>query len=103
MIGLFSADLPDEFGVFALRYQTQLIGFLLSLLAFIAIFWLFKRAKPSVMFWSALLLISIAHLIPGLLRGDPTLMLGPVRIDLLIDSLLITVSLLMLQYSARQE
>lgn len=103
VIGLFSADLPDEFGVFALRYQTQLIGFLLSLLAFITIFWLFKRAKPSVMFWSALLLISIAHLIPGLLRGDPTLVLGPVRIDLLIDSLLIAVSFLMLQYSARQE
>jgi phosphatidylglycerol:prolipoprotein diacylglycerol transferase len=102
VIGPFSADLPGKFGVFALRYQTQLIGFLLSLAAFFAILWLFKRAKPPLLFWTTLLLISIAHLIPGLFRGDPIRILGVVYLDVFLDGMLIAVSLLMLQYSARQ-
>ena len=102
VIGPLSADLPDEFGVFALRYQTQLAGLLLSVAAFIAILWLFKRIGPAAAFWSALLLVSIAHLIPGLLRGDPVLMIGSIRLDSLIDGLLIAGSILMLQYSIRQ-
>jgi len=103
MIGFFSADLPDEYGVFALRYQTQLIGMLLSFAAFIAILWLFKRTKSSTLFWSALILISTAHLVPDLVRGDPTWMFGGIRLDSLLDGLLIAVSLLMLQYSVRKE
>jgi phosphatidylglycerol:prolipoprotein diacylglycerol transferase len=102
VIGPLSADLPDEFGVFALRYQTQLTGLLLSLAAFIAILWLFKRIRLAAAFWSALLLVSIAHLIPGLLRGDPVLMIGSLRLDGLIDGMLIAGSILMLQYSMRQ-
>lgn len=102
VIGPLSADLPDEFGVFALRYQTQLIGLLLSLAAFIAILWLFKRIRPAAAFWSALLLVSIAHLIPGLLRGDPVLMIRSVRLDGLLDGMLIAGSILMLQYSIRR-
>jgi len=103
VIGTFAADLPDGYGVFALRYQTQLIGMLLSLAAFIAILWLFKRAKPAVLFWAALLLISTAHLVPDLLRGDPAWMLGGMRLDSLFDGLMIAVSLLMLQYFVRKE
>ena len=102
VIGPLAADLPDEFGVFALRYQTQLIGFLLSLAAFVSILWLFKRIRPAATFWSAMLLISVAHLIPGLLRGDPVPTLGSIRLDVFFDGLLIAASFLMLQYSTRR-
>jgi phosphatidylglycerol:prolipoprotein diacylglycerol transferase len=97
----FAADLPDKFGIFAVRYQTQLIGFLLSLAAFLIILWLFKRTRPEVLFWSALLLLSTAHLLPVFLRGDPVSMAMNLRLDLIIDGLLIAVSLLMLQYKWR--
>jgi phosphatidylglycerol:prolipoprotein diacylglycerol transferase len=103
VIGPFSADLPGEFGIFALRYQTQLIGFVLALAAFFTILWLFKRLKPPLLFWTTLLLISIAHLVPGLFRGDPMPILGTFRLDLVFDGMLIAISLLMLQYSARQK
>jgi phosphatidylglycerol:prolipoprotein diacylglycerol transferase len=102
VIGPFSADLPDEFGIFALRYQTQLIGFLLSLAAFFTTLWLFKRVKPPRLFWSTLLLITIAHLISGLFRGDTIFIFESVQLDVLIDGFLIAISLLMLQYSQRQ-
>ncbi|MFN2193223.1 MAG: prolipoprotein diacylglyceryl transferase [Candidatus Promineifilaceae bacterium] len=102
MIGPFSADLADEYGVFALRYQTQLIGLLLSFAAFMVILWLYKRLKPPVLFWSALFLISAAHLVPDLLRGDPAMMFGALRLDSLLDGILIANSLLMLQYYVRK-
>lgn len=101
VIGPFSADLPDEFGVFALRYQTQLLGLLLSLSAFAAILWLFRRASAPVIFWTGLLLLSAAQLIPTLYRGDPVYTIGAIRLDVLVDMILIAVSLLMLQYSRR--
>ncbi|MCP4358743.1 MAG: hypothetical protein GY796_12055, partial [Chloroflexi bacterium] len=36
-LGPLAADLPDEFGVFAVRYQTQLLGIILSLGVFTAV------------------------------------------------------------------
>lgn len=103
VIGPLSADLPDEFGVFALRYQTQLIGLLLSLTVFIVLLGMFNRLKPAAMTWFSLLLLSAAHVAAGLLRGDTVFMAGELRLDTLLDGLLITVSLLMLQYSRRQQ
>lgn len=103
VIGPLAADLPDGFGIFALRYQTQLIGFLLSLASFLILVWLFNRVTPAALFWTALLLISASHLIPGLLRGDPSLMVRSVRVDVLIDISLIAISLLMLQYTVRHK
>jgi phosphatidylglycerol:prolipoprotein diacylglycerol transferase len=103
VIGFFSADLADEYGVYALRYQTQLIGMLLAFMAFIAILWLFNRLRPSALFWSALLLISTTHLIPDLLRGDPTFTVGMIQLGLLLGGLLIAISLVMLQYHVRAE
>ncbi len=101
-IGPFSADLPDEFGVFALRYQTQLIGLVLSIVVFASVLGMYKRLQPAVMFWFSMLLISTAHLAPGLLRGDAVPMTGNLRVDLLLDGIMIAGSLLMLQYSRRQ-
>ncbi len=102
VIGPLSADLPDEFGVFALRYQTQLIGLLLSIVAFVLILQLFRRFSAPATFWSALLLLSTAHVIPGFLRGDPPYGIGLLRLDVLFDLILIAMSLLMLQYKRRK-
>jgi phosphatidylglycerol:prolipoprotein diacylglycerol transferase len=102
-IGPVAADLPDEFGVFALRFQTQLIGLALALLAFFIILWLARRLSAAALFWSTLALVSLAHLLPGLMRGDPALMAGPLRVDVLLDGLLFLGALLMLQYSARRD
>ncbi len=102
IMGFWSADLPDEFGVFALRYQTQLIGLLLSLAAFLTILWLFSRVPPATLVWSTLLLLSIAHLVPSIYRGDPIPAAGPLRMDLILDALLIIISSLMLQSAIRR-
>lgn len=104
--GPLAADLPDEFGVFALRYQTQLAGFFLALGAFLLILWLFKRLAPPALFWSALLSLSVAHLLPSFYRGDPLPALGPLRVDILLDLLLAAaalVALLMVQYRSNQQ
>ncbi len=100
-LGPLAADLPDEFGVFALRYQTQLIGLALSLLTFAIVLWLFEHAKPAVTFWFFLFLISAVHFLTGFLRGDLLPGSAGIRLDQLLDGILIGGSLLMLQYSRR--
>ncbi|MFN2137412.1 MAG: prolipoprotein diacylglyceryl transferase family protein [Candidatus Promineifilaceae bacterium] len=105
IIGPLAADLPDTFGVFALRFRTQLAGLLLSVIAFGLILWLSPRLPDAQLFCSALLLLSLAHLLPGLYRGDPLLSIGRIRLDLLLDALLVlsaVSALTVLQYSARR-
>ena len=67
----FAADLPDEFGVFALRYQTQLLGFLLSLAAFLHLVWLLS-GRPAGSLCSGRAPPDFRQPIcfPALLRGD---------------------------------
>jgi phosphatidylglycerol:prolipoprotein diacylglycerol transferase len=98
VLGMLSADLPDDFGVYAIRYQTQLAGILLALLIFIFILWYQKDHPHSYVFWLALAMISMTHLLTSLLRGDPTLIMGHLRLDTLINALLVAISLLLLQY-----
>jgi phosphatidylglycerol:prolipoprotein diacylglycerol transferase len=92
--GLLAADLPDSFGVYGLRYQTQLMGFLLCLLVLVIIVSLRGRLKATVLFWSTLLSISTVHLIITLFRGDPAPVIGQIRLDALVDSALVISSLL---------
>lgn len=102
VMGALASDLPDEFGVFALRYQTQLIGLTFALLVTLLLLWLARRLSAPALFWAALALVSLAHVLPGFLRGDPALMIGPVRLDVLVDLLVLFVgALVMLQYSAQ--
>src|SRR5690606_34835067 len=49
-LGLLTADLPDNLGVFAVRYRTQLFGFLGSLAVFALSLWAFRRARPVLLF-----------------------------------------------------
>jgi prolipoprotein diacylglyceryltransferase len=87
-----AADLPDGFGIYAVRYQTQFIGILSSLL----IFTLTLRFRWN--FWRFLLWISLAHLGIGLLRADAVYLVQGIRIDNIINALLALACWMLLQY-----
>ncbi len=99
--GLLSASLPDDFGVFAVRYQTQLIGFALSLLLLPFLLWLRNRRTAAWQFWFALLTLSTIHGIVGLLRGDPMPQFLNWRVDVWLDFTLALFALIALLSSAR--
>lgn len=87
--GLMSAVLPDEFGVMDLRYRTQLLGLIVSLLVLILALILWRRRKFYLLAWITLLLLSIGRLIITLFRGDRIPMINSIRIDTVAESLLI--------------
>lgn len=92
-IGPLAADLPDSFGVFGLRYQTQLMGLILSILTFVLIIVARRRLRPVTLFFLTLLFLSAGRVVVSLFRGDAILMIGPVRLDTLVDGGLILLSL----------
>jgi len=91
---IFVGDLPDNFGIFAIRYQTQWLG----LLFFLLVFLLAYRSKIS--FWHTLLLISLGRIGIDFLRGDLVYQVGQFRIDIVLDIVLALLSLILLQYAA---
>lgn len=95
-----AADLPDPYGLFELRYQTQLLGLAASLLTLLIVGgalrrWL-VRVPASGLFPLALACLSLAHLLISLLRGDPAPQAGGLRLDTLLYALCAIVS--MIQY-----
>lgn len=103
-IGLLSADLPDSYGVFAVRYQTQMMGLAFSLLAVAALWWARRRGlSDGRLFWLALLLLSWGRALVGVLRGDEMVMLGAVRVDVLLDAALAGMALVLLVVGAVRE
>lgn len=97
--GLFAADLPDNFGVMAVRYQTQAAGFMLSaLVAGPAAWFLSKRplSKPASgrLFWLTLVALTVVHAFVGLFRGDPGPLLFGIRVDVAVDVGLIAAGLI---------
>lgn len=83
--GPLAANLPDDMGVFAVRYRTQLFGMVASLAVFAVALWAFRRARPALLFWGVLAGLSLARAAVALGRGDPAPVLGGHRLDLLID------------------
>jgi prolipoprotein diacylglyceryltransferase len=104
-VGPLAADLPDPFGVFDIRYQTQLAGVLLSLAAAGVVFALQRRRGWEAggrWFWACLLLMSAVHGASSLLRGDPMPQIGPLRADVLLDLLLGGIALLLALWPPRR-
>lgn len=95
---LLLADLPDNFGVYALRYQTQLWGLISSLVVWVIVLALARRRPPGRLLWLALAGVSIGRLLISLGRGDPSLMVGSFRLDTCLDASLAILSVLLLQY-----
>ncbi|MEM7118527.1 MAG: prolipoprotein diacylglyceryl transferase family protein, partial [Chloroflexota bacterium] len=94
-LGLLAADLSDDFGVTAVRYQTQALGILFSLLIFAIAWW-----KPS--FWLTLALLSLLHAGLTFLRGDPMLQLGTWRLDTLLSLAIALIALFLLKYQRQR-
>ena len=95
-IGPLAGDLPDSYGIFAVRYQTQLLGVVFSLLALGVLWQARQRLSPAGLFWLGLALISGGRFVITLLRGDPAPVLGTIRVDTLVEAILALVALVML-------
>lgn len=75
--GLLAADLPDNYGVFDLRYQTQLLGMGLSLLVLLlSIYARRRKMPPRNSFWLTLLLLAGTNLLLWPWRGDQITIVG---------------------------
>ena len=97
-LGLLAANLPDTFGVFAVRYQTQLLGMLLNLAAFGLLLWRQRRWGDGRLFAITLLTANLIHLGLTFLRGDAVPTLAGWRLDSWLALLFATVGLFLLQY-----
>ncbi|MFQ5401731.1 MAG: prolipoprotein diacylglyceryl transferase family protein [Anaerolineae bacterium] len=98
-LGLFAAGLPDNYGLFAVRYQTQMLGLTLSLLVLLLVLWRRPRARAGALFGWTLLGLSTGHALVSLWRGDVVPLVGPVRIDTILDLALAITALMWLQYT----
>jgi len=87
--GFLVADLPDSFGVFALRYSTQLLALVLCLLIFTLTLAIRQYRRIHWLPWLTLLLLSAGRLVVSLLRGDSVPILGSIRMDTIAEGLLI--------------
>jgi phosphatidylglycerol:prolipoprotein diacylglycerol transferase len=91
--GPLAADLPDSFGVFGLRYQTQWMGLIFCIFTLLLIFIVWRRLRPITLFFLTLLFLSAGRLIVSLFRGDAIPMIGQYRLDTLVDAGLILLSM----------
>ena len=94
---LFATDLPDKFGVFAWRYQTQLLGIGVSLLALV-IFAVWRRRPLGVGFAMTLFTLSLGRAGISLLRGDSIKLAAGLRVDTWLEIVLVMLFLILLQY-----
>ena len=98
IIGPFAADLPDEFGIFAVRYQTQMMGMIGSFIVFIFVMLTRTRWHTGQLFWLTLGLLSLLNMGISLLRSDPMPMIEAYRIDLIINGTFVLFSAFFMLY-----
>ncbi len=98
--GPLAVNLPDSYGVFALRYQTQWMGLAFCLIIFIIIIGLRRRLQPAVVFWLTLFLLSLSRVIVSSFRGDEMHLIGAYRVDTLFDGTLALLSVIALVTTA---
>lgn len=92
--GLLVADLPDDLGVLALRYRTQLFGGLGSAVVFVLALWAFGRTRPVFVFWGVVGGLSLVRAAVALGRGDAAPTVAGLRLDLAADLALAAVSVI---------
>lgn len=98
----FAAALPDAFGVYDWRYQTQLLGMGVALVVFLlALHWQRSNYSPMV-FWFVLGTLSLGRVGITLLRGDPVPLWGQIRMDTILDGTLAILFFILLQYQRRR-
>lgn len=93
-LSLWSADLPDSFGVFVVRYRVQLFGIICALLLFAST----VSGKSKGDFLQFFVTLSLTHAVLTFWRGDAVLTLHNNRIDTALHTLFALISLILLQY-----
>jgi phosphatidylglycerol:prolipoprotein diacylglycerol transferase len=83
--GLWAGDLPDDTGVYALRYRSQIIGAVGALVVFAFAWWTAARLRPAALFWATLGGLAVVHIVVALVRGDPSPVVLGLRLDLLVE------------------
>lgn len=97
-LGPLAADLPDSLGVFALRYQIQLLGIILNFTLLGFLFWQHKRWGNGSLFAATLFGSSLIHFSLTFLRGDAVPMLAGWRLDSGLALFFAMLGLFLLQY-----
>jgi phosphatidylglycerol:prolipoprotein diacylglycerol transferase len=100
-IALWSATLPDHFGVFAVRYQTQLLGLGFSLIVFLLIIARHRHWQSGRLFWFTLFGLSFGRFVVSLWRGDDAPIISTIRLDTFLEATVAFMSLILLQYTIR--
>ena len=90
--GLWAGDLPDDTGVFALRYRTQIGGVVGALAVFAVVWWAAARLRPAALVWTTLGGLAVVHIVVALGRGDPSRAVLGVRLDFLMELGLLAVA-----------
>ena len=103
VFGPLAADLPDSFGVFGLRYQTQWMGLILSVVALGFILIIGRRMKPLLLFWLTLLALSLGRLIVGFYRGDEAPKFAAFRLDSLADFVIVILCITIIIFLVGQQ
>ena len=83
--GLWAGDLPDDTGVYALRYRTQIAGVLGALAVFAVVWRVEARLRPAALVWSTLGGLALVHIVVALGRGDPSPVVLGARLDFLME------------------
>ena len=101
-LGFWAADLPDTYGVFAVRYQTQLAGMVAGLLILGLAIWIRQKRPFFPIFWLTLGLLNTTHAVISLYRGDSMPKLGDWRVDTLFGLLFALLSAILLYFQAKR-
>lgn len=96
--GLLAANLPDDLGVFAVRYRTQAFGTVAALAMFLLAWAGYGRLRPGLLFWLTLGGLALGRVGVALGRGDAAVVVGGWRLDLMIDCGLAVVTLVACGY-----
>lgn len=93
VLGLWARNLPDSYGVFQVRYQTQLLGLLWSGIVLAVVVGIRGRVSPFTRFWLTILLLSAGRVVINNLRGDAMPTWNDLRLDTLVDGGAVLVAL----------
>lgn len=99
--GLWAGDLPDDAGVYALRYRTQLAGAIGALLVFGGAWWAAGRLRPATLLWGTLGGLALVHGVVALGRGDPSPVVWGMRLVLWAETGLLVMSMIGVSVSLR--
>lgn len=111
-----ASETADVYGIAVPRYNTQVFGLILSLMLLIVVAVLMRTRKPSPptplphgegrkmwRFWFVLALLSSGMFVIGFFRGDSSTYLIGLRLDQILDVVLITMSVLAISGQQRNK